>query len=344
MLALAGCALGIVVFFGQNLPMTGLLGDFVVALRGFEISPEALLYIFLPTLLFEAALMIDVRRLMDDVAPILLLAVVAVVVCTLVVGFALSAFAQVGLIACLLLGAIVATTDPVAVVGIFRDLGAPRRLSILVEGESLFNDAAAIALSALLTAMLLGTRNADAVGTTTRLPQEFRRRRHRRLRRRARRLRPLSLPARPALRRDHADGGAGLSRLCRGRALPACLRRRRRGARGAGHGLARPHPRDADDLGQPGGHVGAARLLGQLAHLLLAAMLVPRLLTDATWNDALLLAILVPATLVARAIVLYGLLPLLSISRMAARLSNPYKLVILWAGCAAPSRSPWPWR
>ena len=121
LLALAGCALGVVVFFGRDLPLTGLLGDFVAALRGFEISPEALLYIFLPTLLFEAALMIDVRRLMDDVAPILLLAVIAVVVCTLVVGFALSAFAEVGLIACLLLGAIVATTDPVAVVGIFRD-------------------------------------------------------------------------------------------------------------------------------------------------------------------------------------------------------------------------------
>ena len=47
---------------------------------------------------------------------------------------------------------------------------------------------------------------------------------------------------------------------------------------------------------------------------LLAAMLVPRLLTDATWEDALLLAILVPATLVARAIVLYGLLPLLAVA------------------------------
>ena len=41
LLALAGCALGVVVFFGQNLPGTGLLGDFVAALRGFEISPES---------------------------------------------------------------------------------------------------------------------------------------------------------------------------------------------------------------------------------------------------------------------------------------------------------------
>src|SRR5215475_4028113 len=129
LLAGAGCALGVVVFFGQDLALTGLLGDFVAALRGFVIS--------------------------------------------LVVGFALSPFTEVGLIACLLLGAIVATTDPVAVVGIFRDLGAPRRLSILVEGESLFNDAAAIALSALLTAMLLGTRNADAVGTTLAFLKNF---------------------------------------------------------------------------------------------------------------------------------------------------------------------------
>src|SRR5262249_32846577 len=94
LLAGAACALGVVVFFRQDLALTGLLGDFVAALRGFVISPEALLYIFLPTLLFEAALMIDVRRLMDDIAPILLLAVVAVLVCSLVVGFALSPFTE----------------------------------------------------------------------------------------------------------------------------------------------------------------------------------------------------------------------------------------------------------
>jgi CPA1 family monovalent cation:H+ antiporter len=332
MLALAGCALGIVVFFGQNLPMTGLLGDFVVALRGFEISPEALLYIFLPTLLFEAALMIDVRRLMDDVAPILLLAVVAVVVCTLVVGFALSAFAQVGLIACLLLGAIVATTDPVAVVGIFRDLGAPRRLSILVEGESLFNDAAAIALSALLTAMLLGTRNADAVGTTLAFLKNF--------------------VGGGIVGYAAARGAFALFPFLRGLRfaeitltvalayLVYVVAERYLHVSGvvavvlAGlvtgwHGRIRVTPTTWDSL---------VDMWAQLAFwassliFLLAAMLVPRLLTDATWNDALLLAILVPATLVARAIVLYGLLPLLSISRMAARLSNPYKLVILWGG------------
>ena len=78
---------------------------------------------------------------MDDIGPILMMAIVAVVVCTLVVGVTLDAISSYGLVVCLLLGAIVATTDPVAVVGIFREVGAPKRLTTLVEGESLFNDA-----------------------------------------------------------------------------------------------------------------------------------------------------------------------------------------------------------
>ena len=78
-----------------------------------------------------------------------MLAVIGVIVCTLVVGFALWPMAPVGVLACLILGAIIATTDPVAVVAIFRDIGAPRRLSTLVQGESLFNDAAAIAIYSL---------------------------------------------------------------------------------------------------------------------------------------------------------------------------------------------------
>src|SRR3546814_7117571 len=71
--------------------------------------------VFLPVLLFETALAMNVRRLMDDIGPILMMAIVAVVVCTVVVGFAVSAVSSYGLVACLLLGAIVATTDPVAV-------------------------------------------------------------------------------------------------------------------------------------------------------------------------------------------------------------------------------------
>ena len=102
-------------------------------------------------LLFEAALNVDVRQLSDEVAPVLLLAVIGVIVCTFVVGLALWPISSVGILACVILGAIIATTDPVAVVGIFHDIGAPRRLSTLVQGESLFNDAAAIAIYSIAT-------------------------------------------------------------------------------------------------------------------------------------------------------------------------------------------------
>src|SRR5690606_10369137 len=76
--------------------------------------------------------------------------------CTLAVGFTLSYISDYGLVVCLMLGAIVATTDPAAVVGIFRDVGAPKRLTTLVEGESLFNDAASIALYSVLLSVMFG--------------------------------------------------------------------------------------------------------------------------------------------------------------------------------------------
>ncbi|WP_205730899.1 cation:proton antiporter [Bordetella hinzii] len=117
---------------------------------------QAYLWIFLPPLLFQAALAVDVRELLDDVAPVLLLAVVAVFVSTAVVGLAVAWLGAGGLAAGLLLGAVIATTDPSAVIAIFERVGAPARLTRLVEGESLLNDAAAIAISTVLVAYLTG--------------------------------------------------------------------------------------------------------------------------------------------------------------------------------------------
>ena len=77
------------------------------------------------------------------------------------IGFSLSFAAGVPLTVALLLGAIVATTDPAAVVAIFRELGAPARLTRLLEGESLLNDAAAIVLFSVLVGMLTGGAHAD---------------------------------------------------------------------------------------------------------------------------------------------------------------------------------------
>ncbi|TNE41932.1 MAG: cyclic nucleotide-binding domain-containing protein [Sphingomonadales bacterium] len=154
LLAVVGIGLGLIT--SSDMPLTGIGGDFLRALGDLNLPSDAFFYVFLPALLFNAGLRVDVRRLMDDVWPVFLLAVVAVIVCTGIVGFSLTYFTQIGLLACLLLGAIVSTTDAAAVVAIFRDIGAPQRLTIIVEGESLLNDAAAIVIFALLLAMITG--------------------------------------------------------------------------------------------------------------------------------------------------------------------------------------------
>src|SRR6516164_3188849 len=118
------------------------------------VSSETFIYVFLPLLVFEAGIVTDVRRTLEDAAPILLLAIVATLITTGVIGLALWPLAGVPLVVCLLLGAVVATTDPAAVIAIFRDVGAPARLRRLVEGEALLNDAAAIVLFSVLLGMV----------------------------------------------------------------------------------------------------------------------------------------------------------------------------------------------
>ena len=118
---------------------------------------QTLLLVFLPPLLFEMALGVNVRRLIEDVAVVVLMAVVAVVLATGFVGLALWGVSSMGLVACLLLGAAISTTDPAAVVTTFRQIGAPRRLLVILEGESLLNDAAAIALFTLLIGLTTAT-------------------------------------------------------------------------------------------------------------------------------------------------------------------------------------------
>ena len=162
MLAIVGGLLGIakLALVDSHIPF---ISDFFLSFDSFEITSDLVFFVFLPALVFESALSIDVRRLMEDIAPILFLAIVGLVVSTAIVGFVMHAIVPFSLVVCLLLGAIVSATDPVAVVAIFKDLGAPKRLAILVEGESLFNDATAIVAFTLLSGMLLGEADSGVV-------------------------------------------------------------------------------------------------------------------------------------------------------------------------------------
>jgi len=111
---------------------------------GLSISHDLIMYVLLPILIFEAAINIDFKLLLKNLSPILVLAGPGLILSTIIVGVFLGHLTPLGLHAALLFGALISATDPVAVVQIFNSIGAPNRLKILVDGESLFNDATAI--------------------------------------------------------------------------------------------------------------------------------------------------------------------------------------------------------
>jgi monovalent cation:H+ antiporter, CPA1 family len=159
LLAMVGVAVGGLSSFLLYTPLTDLFDEIVAPVVNLPFSASIFLTVFLPILLFHAALMIDVREVAEDAAPILILAIVAVFAAAAAIGYSLNLIADVPLIAALLFGSIVATTDPAAVVAILHEVGAPPRLTRLLEGESLLNDAAAIVLFTVLVAMLTGGTN-----------------------------------------------------------------------------------------------------------------------------------------------------------------------------------------
>ncbi len=116
------------------------------------LTPNIVLIIFLPALLFEGSLKLQIRQLRENALPIVLLATVGVLVATLVTGFAAHWLLGLPILIALVFGAVTAATDPISVLSIFRETAVPRQLSIVVEGESLFNDGTAAALFAVLVA------------------------------------------------------------------------------------------------------------------------------------------------------------------------------------------------
>ncbi|MGF1479002.1 MAG: cation:proton antiporter [Cyanophyceae cyanobacterium] len=135
------------------------LGLAFIDIRLVSLSPELILEIFLPPLLFEAAWNIQWRNLKQNLLPVSLFAVVGVVISVLGIAFALSRFTDLPLATALLVGASLSATDPVSVVALFRELGAGKRLTILMEGESLFNDGVAVVAFVLLVGIPMGVQD-----------------------------------------------------------------------------------------------------------------------------------------------------------------------------------------
>jgi CPA1 family monovalent cation:H+ antiporter len=314
--------------FGGN----GLGQDLVGGLRELGLLDDAFIFVYLPPLLFSAGLTVDIRFILDDIWHVVLLALVAVVVCTLFVGYAVALTTGTALLSCLLLGTIVSPTDTAAVIAVFREVGAPKRLSTIVEGEALFNDAAAIAMFAMLLEMV----TSDVAADLWRAASEF----------------LLSLSG-------GAVFGYAMARLCCG--LISTLKDEVTTevtltiafayftfvvgsevlhvsgvvatvtlAIGIGaYGRSRVSPGSWEGLHRVWEHLDfwATSLI-----FVTSAMYVPRALKVFDWHDLANVGVVFVAALASRAFVIWGLMPTFSAVGASRPLNNSYKVVLWWGG------------
>jgi CPA1 family monovalent cation:H+ antiporter len=331
MLAVVGIAVGGLSSFLLYTPLINAFDDIVRPIVNLPFNASIFLDVFLPILLFHASLMIDLREIAEDAAPILMLAIVAVFAAAAAIGFGLNLLAGVPIIVALLLGSIVATTDPAAVVGILHEVGAPPRLTRLLEGESLLNDAAAIVLFTVLIDMLAGGDEVrigtgvehfvvsfvggivlGAIGgriygailpflRTSRLAEVTL---------------AVALPYVVYLFGDEIEISGVVAVAAAGLAAGTVAR-------------IRMTPENWGYLEQVWEQLGfwASSLI-----FITVSADVPKLIGGLHPSDIWLLLIAVAAAMLSRAVVLFGLLPLLSSLRLSQKVSAAYKFAIAWGG------------
>jgi CPA1 family monovalent cation:H+ antiporter len=152
------------------LVLVGLGLSFFPNFLDLDVSSDLILAVLVPPLIFEATLHIKWRDLRQDMLLVLLLAIVGTLVSTFIVGGIVSQFLAIPLLGALAFGALISATDPVAVIAFFRSLGVDKRLSIIMEGESLFNDGVAIVIFNLALSAAAVVALTDATGPAINLP------------------------------------------------------------------------------------------------------------------------------------------------------------------------------
>lgn len=330
-------ALGILIAVGATFflqtELTDALNPVAEAILGLPIRSNVFIYVLLPTLLFQATLGMNLRRMLDDWVPILVMAVLAVVVATVFVGYALSWTSALPLGACMLIGAIVSTTDPSAVVGIFRSISAPKRLARIIEGESLLNDAAAIALFGLFMGfVMLGVPDPSLQQALSQFPMlivggAF----------------TGWLAARLAAWVMALFARYELAVASISVALPYLafiVAEQSVGASGVIAVVAAGLTLNLTAPGRlpPQAWTNLREVWDLLAHwagaliFVLAALLIPRMMEEIRLTDIALIGVVIVAAVAARVVMLFGLLPLLSLTGLSPTVERPYRYAMLWGG------------
>jgi monovalent cation:H+ antiporter, CPA1 family len=140
-----------------GLVVVGLILGLVTRLDAVTLSSDLVFYVFLPILLFEAGFNLEARHLLTDWRRIAALAVPGVLVAFAITGAVVYWVGGTTLTVALLFAALIAATDPVSVVSLFRRLGISDRLTTMIDAESLFNDGtAAVVFAIVLGAVVEG--------------------------------------------------------------------------------------------------------------------------------------------------------------------------------------------
>lgn len=133
-----------------------------------QLTPDLLFFVFLPVLIFESGYSIKYYKLSKNYLTIRTMAIGGVIISSLIIGVVWRRLLNIlwfniPFLLTLLFGVIISSTDPVAVLAIFKDMGIPKRLRLLFEGESLFNDGTSLALFLVLLELI--TKNTFTTGT-----------------------------------------------------------------------------------------------------------------------------------------------------------------------------------
>jgi CPA1 family monovalent cation:H+ antiporter len=149
--------------FSALLVLGGFAGSELIVAAGFDTGlrwfhlHDLIFFVLLPALIFESALNLDTRLLLRNLIPILILALPLMLlsagISALLLYYGIGHPEGFPLIAALLTGALLSATDPVAVLALFKKINAPKRLHVIIDGESLLNDASAIVLFGLILSL-----------------------------------------------------------------------------------------------------------------------------------------------------------------------------------------------